>query len=379
MDRLKMHLCPQKVAFSWTENSTTMKYDVFISYSRKDTAVADKICAAFGKVGITCFIDRQGISGGFEFPAVLAEAILESSIVLFLASENSYESKYTNAELTFAFNEKPKNSILPYIIDGSKMPPTFRLIFAGITWRTIEDHPIETVLVNDILNLLGRQPAAPARVVPKKNVIPSEPLCPCGSGKPFRHCHGSEVTKSVSVEKNKPSSKTWKVGDYYEVGDKKGVVFQVDRSGKHGKIVSLDQAKLQWCTYAEEEKKKFVKTYDEQDGMNNLKTIMHKRGWHKNYPAFAWCADHGYGWYLPAPDEMKELLQNDATYEKVNKMLVYQDAVPLAPKGFFSLFRYYWTSYEHNMETADASYVLDETRLELSKSSEEHVRAVCAF
>ncbi|MBP3254388.1 MAG: toll/interleukin-1 receptor domain-containing protein [Bacteroidales bacterium] len=44
------------------------KYDVFISYSRKDTAVADKICAAFDRNNISYFIDRQGIAGGAEFP-----------------------------------------------------------------------------------------------------------------------------------------------------------------------------------------------------------------------------------------------------------------------------------------------------------------------
>ena len=44
-----------------------MAYDVFISYSRKDTAIADKICKALDKAGITYFIDRKGINGGMEF------------------------------------------------------------------------------------------------------------------------------------------------------------------------------------------------------------------------------------------------------------------------------------------------------------------------
>ena len=42
-----------------------MKYDVFISYSRKDTPITDQICAAFDRAGISYFIDRQGIGGGF--------------------------------------------------------------------------------------------------------------------------------------------------------------------------------------------------------------------------------------------------------------------------------------------------------------------------
>ena len=53
-----------------------MKYDVFISYSRKDTPIADKICAAQDQQDITYFIDRKGIGGGMGFPSVLADATL---------------------------------------------------------------------------------------------------------------------------------------------------------------------------------------------------------------------------------------------------------------------------------------------------------------
>ncbi len=151
-----------------------MAYDVFISYSRKDTAIADKICKTFDSVGITYFIDRQGIGGGFEFPEVIANAILDSKIVLYLASENSYKSKFTNSELTFAFNEKPKNSILPYIIDGSNMPPALRFVFSSINWRTKETHPIETVLLKDILLLLGKSEAEIKTLL--QNIVRDEEL-----------------------------------------------------------------------------------------------------------------------------------------------------------------------------------------------------------
>lgn len=133
------------------------KYDVFISYSRKDTGLANKICDAFEKNGISFFIDRKGICGGMEFPTVLADAILESRIFLYLASENSYKSKFTINEITFAFNEKPKDSIIPYILDGSNFPNALRFVFSGINWRSLKEHPIETVLMDDILNLLGRK------------------------------------------------------------------------------------------------------------------------------------------------------------------------------------------------------------------------------
>ena len=133
------------------------KYDIFISYSRKDTAIADQICAALDSVGITYFIDRQGIGGGFEFPAVLAENIVNSRIFLLLASKNSYESKFTRSEIIFAFNKKPKNAILPYIIDNSTLPMDLEFVFAGINWRNMTDHPIDPTLVDDLLKMLGRE------------------------------------------------------------------------------------------------------------------------------------------------------------------------------------------------------------------------------
>ena len=132
-------------------------YDIFISYSRKDSAIADQICAALDSAGITYFIDRQGIGGGFEFPAVLAENIVNSQIFLLLASKNSYESKFTMNEIVFAFNKKPKNAILPYIIDNSSLPISLEFVFAGINWRNMTDHPIDPTLVDDLLRMLGRK------------------------------------------------------------------------------------------------------------------------------------------------------------------------------------------------------------------------------
>lgn len=133
-----------------------MNYDVFISYSRKDTEVAEKICSTLDKYGISYFIDRKGLSGGMEFPAVIADAILGSKIILFLGSENSYKSKFTNSEVTFAFNEKPIGSIVPYIIDGSKLPAALKFTFSNINIRTLEEHPIDTILIQDLCQILGR-------------------------------------------------------------------------------------------------------------------------------------------------------------------------------------------------------------------------------
>lgn len=133
------------------------KYDVFLSYSRKDTEIADKICQAFNRAGISYFIDRQGIGGGMEFPTVLAKAIKESKVFLFLASKNSYNSKFTQSEIVYAFNKKQKQDILPYIIDGSTLPDELEFTFSAINWRQMDKHPIDTIL-DDILMKIGKSP-----------------------------------------------------------------------------------------------------------------------------------------------------------------------------------------------------------------------------
>lgn len=133
------------------------QYDVFISYSRMDLTVADAICSALDQQGITYFIDRKGIGGGMEFPVVIADAILNSKIMLFLGSKNSYKSKFTNSEITYAFNEKEMGSIIPYIIDDTTLPAALKFTFSNINIRTLKEHPIETTLMKDLCQILGKK------------------------------------------------------------------------------------------------------------------------------------------------------------------------------------------------------------------------------
>ena len=400
-----------------------MAHEVFISYSRKDMAVADRICKTFDEVGITYFIDRQGISGGFEFPEVLANAIVECKVVLYLASKNSYASKFTNAELTFAFNEKSKNSVLPYIIDGSSMPPALRFVFAGVNWRNIKDHPIETTLVADILRMLGREakqpeptPVVPPQPKPTPPRPPRKPLNKdvlmallCGVAAVVVLCvtimvistdnkDSSRPTKNiVAVEKKVEShpmaekkveqskkelekvTKTYKVGDYYDDGKKRGVVFEVSSDGKHGKIVSLTESSkvIKWAS-DENEQKRLIGADDNYNGANNMAKVMQIEGWRNKYPAFAWCADLGEGWYLPAIEELKKFALNEDIYDVVT---LATKGKKLANNGDF----WYWSSTEYSYQSSSvefcAWYVFmnNGSTYNASKYYGGYVRAVATF
>ena len=128
-----------------------MEYDVFISYSRKDSAVANRIHDTLAAAGINCFIDLEGISGGMDFPTVLADAIMNSRILLLVASENSYASEFTRKELTFAVSKKGSSFIFPLIIDKSSLPTDLEFLLSNINWRTLSSsYRIENEMLDDV-------------------------------------------------------------------------------------------------------------------------------------------------------------------------------------------------------------------------------------
>lgn len=105
-------------------------YDVFISYSRRNTPDADKICELFEKEKVSYFIDRQGIPGGSEFPLVLAVAIKSCGIFLCLVSKDSLSSKFCQQEIQYAGQHKPDNDTLFVFLDEEKENAFFDLLSA---------------------------------------------------------------------------------------------------------------------------------------------------------------------------------------------------------------------------------------------------------
>lgn len=125
------------------------------------------------------------------------------------------------------------------------------------------------------------------------------------------------------------NTKAYKVGDFYIDADNdlSGVVFEVDETGLHGKIVHLYQSPkdLQWCKF-EFNESIFEGADSKTDGFKNMEQIMKLPDWRNNYPAFAYCADMGKGWYLPAKEELECLVKNkealNVTLKKFNGHII---------------------------------------------------------
>lgn len=168
--------------------------------------------------------------------------------------------------------------------------------------------------------------------------------------------------------------KTYKVGDYYDENGKKGVVFEVDAAGHHGKIVGMSQLiNKSWCP---DEGCGMTGAQNLSDGMRNQRTIERIVGWRGKYPAFEGCAVQGEGWYLPAIEELERLLLNDAVRDAVNRTLEQCGGVTLFNRGEWV---YYWSSSEKSKGSAWYMSMRDGRTGSRYKYYDHYVRAVSAF
>lgn len=111
-----------------------MAYDVFISYSRKDAKIVERIEEELNKHGISCFIDRSNIDLGADFAEVIAKSIFECEIILFIWSESSNQSENTANEIALAIDFE--KSIVSFKIGAFK--PDYKLAYRLIRFNRID-------------------------------------------------------------------------------------------------------------------------------------------------------------------------------------------------------------------------------------------------
>lgn len=342
-----------------------MKYDLFISYSRKDfdevSSILETIKTAIPN--LSYWFDIDGIESGDEFEDKIISAIDNSAYVLFALSENSISSEWTKDEVMYAKNTDKK--VIPILLKGAEMKGWFLFKFGRIDCIDSTSPLQMEKLFQNLSSWLGKSYVSEAPTTSSQPEVHNEPLCPCGSGRPFKECHG-KITSAVSFQ-------NLRVGDFYDDGEKKGVVFWVDDSGRYVKIISLDQAKLQWCTYDEKDNKVVTGAVDEYDGKWNLDVISKIEGWQTKYPAFAWCAKHGTGWYLPAAEELAMCIVDKYTLNIVNQTLS-QRGGEIIKTSFWGT--WFWSSTEENKLNTSKYVVSDSYVSSGDKTFDNYVRAV---
>lgn len=132
----------------------TTKYDVFISYSRKDLELVKDIKKEIDRlVGIDCWMDLDGIESGEQFEDVIINAICKCDTILFMMSANSMQSEWALDELDFAKHEKKR--IVLVRIDKSEMAGKFYFRYHKYDTITWNNQPQREKLIRNLKSWIG--------------------------------------------------------------------------------------------------------------------------------------------------------------------------------------------------------------------------------
>ena len=138
------------------------KYDVFISYSRRDyvdesynvipgNAIAE-IQNVFDENGITYWFDKDGIYSGQEFIEIITGAIAESKMLIFISSKHSNESMWTAGEIFEALDGE--KAIIPVKIDNSQYNKKFKLLIRTLDYIDYQENPQNAL--KDLLRAINK-------------------------------------------------------------------------------------------------------------------------------------------------------------------------------------------------------------------------------
>lgn len=138
------------------------KYDVFISYSRRDyvdenynvipgNAIAE-IQNVFDENGITYWFDKDGIYSGQEFIEIITGAIAESKMLIFISSKHSNESIWTAGEIFEALDGE--KAIIPVKIDNCQYNKKFKHLIRPLDYIDYQENPQNAL--KDLLRAINK-------------------------------------------------------------------------------------------------------------------------------------------------------------------------------------------------------------------------------
>ena len=126
-----------------------MKYDVFVSYSRKDSEIVQSVVDRLKAEGYRCWMDVTGIESSDEFKRVLVTAIRQSKVILFFSSANSNSTEWTVKEINIAV--QMKKPIIPVRLDDAPYDDSILFDLSGLDYIAYEEKSIHDVGLEKLL------------------------------------------------------------------------------------------------------------------------------------------------------------------------------------------------------------------------------------
>jgi division protein CdvB (Snf7/Vps24/ESCRT-III family) len=122
-----------------------MTHDVFISYSNRDKAVADALCATLENRKIRCWIAPRDILPSEDYASTLITAISSSRILLLVFSKDSNASQFVMREVNAAVSRGIP--IIPFRIEDVKPTQSMEFLLGTKNWLDALTPPLERHLL----------------------------------------------------------------------------------------------------------------------------------------------------------------------------------------------------------------------------------------
>jgi len=147
--------------------------EIFISYSRLDREVVDRLVEELERRGFDVWVDRKDIGGGSDWRAAISQAIRTCRAFLVVLSRNSADSKKVVQELSLA--DQHERQIIPLMVETCEIPADMDLQLSTLQRIDFTQCSFDEA-VNEIESALTKKkPAQPITATPSNKAAYQPP------------------------------------------------------------------------------------------------------------------------------------------------------------------------------------------------------------
>ena len=147
-----------------------MKYDIFVSYSRKDSGIVQSVVDRLKAEGYRCWMDVDGIESGDAFKRKIVVAIKNSKSLLFFSSKDSNQSQWTLKEINVAV--ELRKLIIPVRLDDTVYSDDILLDVSGLDFVSYYGENRERELERMLTALKSKVASCSAGLDSRQIVLP---------------------------------------------------------------------------------------------------------------------------------------------------------------------------------------------------------------
>lgn len=135
-----------------------MEYDVFISYSSKDSATANSVCDFMESRGIKCWIAPRNIMPGVEYSTAIIDAMNQCLVFILVFTESSNRSQQVVREVERAVSKGLH--IIPFRLESCELSKDLEYFISLCQWVNAANQPLDShykILAYRVTQILAKR------------------------------------------------------------------------------------------------------------------------------------------------------------------------------------------------------------------------------